>query len=192
MIDYEAAARTAPSVGNLPFLEKDCDHKVVIVESKNQVGQKGNRYIIKVRVLASTATGQTPAPQPGADRCVIINLDPPRDRTKPDYGMQNLMNYANGLNGGPVANPESLKKLLGAMKVTPEDAQRYRIPACDEIKALAIGMVVGDRAVGGMTAGVNGQPGHEITYHNWYPIKQTAEQVVERRNALASGGTITL
>lgn len=198
MIDYEAAANTAPSSGNLPFLEENHDHKLLIVDSKNFMGRNGNKYIIKVRVLATTPTGNTPSPGIGADRAVIINMDPPKKKGDPDYGMQNLMNYAYGLNGGPIEGADSkekgrkLNKLLGQRAIDPVEAQQLRMAPCEEVKAFCIGMVVGDRTVGAMTTGTPNNPPHPITYHNWYAIKQTTEEVMANKAALASGQPITL
>lgn len=190
MIDYEAAAGTAPSTGNVPFLEGDHDHKLLVVDSKNFFGRNGNKYIIKVRVLATTPTGKVESPAVGADRVVIINLDPPKKAGDPDYGLQNLMNYACGLNGGPIEGADSkekgrkLNRLLGQREIDATEAQRRGIAPIPFAEAFAIGMVVGDRAVKGMTQGSVNNPAHEITYHNWYSIKQTPDEVLARKAAL--------
>lgn len=193
MIDYEKAASTAPSSGNVPFLEPDQDCKLLVVDSKDQDGTKGNRYIIKVRVLEAKATGKIEAPAVGADRCVILNLDPPKNKTGKDYGLENLMNYAYGLNGGPIQGEnrgQKLQRLLGQREISLEEGQRYGKPAAAFIEAMAIGMVIGNRTVGGMTQGTPNNPSHPIVYHNWYAIQQTPEQVLSRKTALKTGQPI--
>lgn len=193
MIDYEAAANTAPSTSNDPFLEPDQDCKLLILDSKNFVGKKGNKYIIRAKVLEVTPTGTVASPVVGAVRVVMISLDPPKDPTLPDYGMQNLIAYAEGLNGGPIKGETAaekgakLKRMLGVRAIDAAEAQRYRLPgpvAFEE--AMAIGMVVGNRTVGAMV----GKPQHPFTYHNWYSIKQTGDEVMARKAALKAGQPI--
>lgn len=192
MIDYDKAAETAPSTGNLPFLEGDQDCKLLIVDSKNFMGRNGNKYIIKVRVMECSPTGKIESPAKGADRVVMINMDPPKKIGDPDYGMQNLMGYAYALNGGAIEASETqtkgqkLAKLLGKRKIDPVEAQAYRVAPSDEIKAFAIGMIVGDRSVAGATTGTPTNPSHPITYHNWYPLKQTPDELLARKAALAA------
>lgn len=192
MIDYEAAAGTAPSTGNDPFLEPDQDVKCLIVDSKNFIGMKGNKYVIRVRVLEVSPTGTTPPPVVGADRCVMINLDPPKNPTLPDYGMKNLMAYAHGLNGGPMTGTpaegaEKLKKLLGVRAIDATEAQRYRLPGPVAFQASqAIGMVVGCRSVGKTV----GTPPHPFTFFNWYTLKQEWSDILARREAIKNGTAI--
>lgn len=190
MIDYEAAAGTAPSTNNVPFLEGDQDCKLLVVDSKDFMGRNGHKYIIKVRVLEVKATGKIESPAVGADRAVMINLDPPKKAGDPDYGIQNLMNYACGLNGGPMegADPKEkgrkLNRLLGQRAIDPVEAQRRGIAPVPFAEAMCIGMVIGDRSVAGMTQGSPTNPAHAITYHNWYTIKQEPKDVLARKDAL--------
>lgn len=190
MIDYEAAAGTAPSTSNLPFLEADHDHVLLVLDSKNFWGRNGNKYIVKVKVLKTTPTGKVPSPAVGAERVVIINLDPPKKAGDPDYGLQNLMNYASGLNGGPIegATPADkgakLKRLLGTRAIDATEASRRGIAPVAFAEAMAIGMIVGDKAVLGMTKGDANRAAHEITYHNWYTIKNDPAKVFARKDAI--------
>lgn len=198
MIDYEAAAGTAPSTSNLPYLEADHEHKLLVLDSKNFFGRNGNKYIVKVKVLATKATGKIESPAIGAERVVIINLDPPKKPGDPDYGMQNLMNYAYACNGGeitgatPAEKGGKLKRLLGTRAIDPVEAQRRGIAPIAFAEAMAIGMVVGDKTVAGMTKGDSNKPAHAITYHNWFSIKQDPAKVLPRKDAIKNNLPVDL
>lgn len=191
--DYDAAAETKASTGRKPYLEPNVDFKLLITKAEFSKGYTGNKYLIEARVLEATATEDgAKVPPIGAERFHSIDLD------NEDYGMANLMAFAEGLNGGPLVATEKstkgqkLRKLLGERAIGEEEAKKTSKPVCSELKAMAIGMVVGNRTNLGPDTDKDGKPKKPFTYMNWYAIKQTMEEVEQRRAAAASGAEVKL
>lgn len=188
-LDYEDAVDAAPSGSRKPFLEGGVDFKLLVIESKNIKGHTGNNYIVELRVLEAKATEEgVTAPPVGAERVVIIDLD------NELYGKGNLMAYVHGLNGGPIGGDTKeirgrrLRKLLGVRAIDEAEAAKRGIPAVPFQEAYAIGMIVGDRTNKGKTKGKGG----DFTYHNWYTLKQTPEEIDQRKAAIKANKPVTL
>lgn len=172
-MDYEKASETKASSGRKPYIEGDIDAKFVVIKSEASEGHRGNNYIVELRVLSARATApDAQVPPVGAERVVIIDLD------NKDYGYPNLMAYVAGLNDGPIQGAtkeekgKKLKKLLGS----------------EGVEAFAVGMLIGNRPNKGKTK----QKGTDFTYHNWYFVQQTLDEINQRKQMLKDGKEITL
>ncbi len=188
-MNYEDAVDAPPSGARKPFLEGDIDAKLLVVRSENTEGYTGSKYIVEVRVLEASPTEKDgKCPVVGAERVVIIDLD------NETYGHGNLMAYVHGLNGGPIEGTDKatrgakLRKLLGVRAIDEEEAKKKGIAASGAQEAYAVGMVVGNRTNKGKTKKKEG----DFTYHNWYTLKQTHEQIAARKAAIKAGTPVTL
>ncbi len=187
-MDYESAAETKASGSRKPFLEGNIDGKFLVTKAEEVNGFTGNKYIVELRTLEAKAVeaGAT-VPATGSERVVIIDLDSEL------YGFKNLMAFVEGLNGGPLTGADKaekgakLRRLLGVRAVDAEEARKKGIGTVAAQEAFAVGMVVGNRTNVGKT-----KKGGDFTYHNWYTLQQTLEQVAARKAAIKEGREVTL
>lgn len=187
-MDYESAAETKASGSRKPFLEGNIDGKFLVTKAEETAGFTGSKYIVELRTLeARPCEAGVSVPAVGSERVVIIDLD------SEQYGFKNLMAFVEGLNGGPIQGTDKaekgakLRKLLGVRGIGEDEAKKKGVGTVAAQEAFAVGMVVGNRTNLGKT-----KKGTDFTYHNWYTLKQTLEQVAARKAAIKAGETVAL